>query len=54
MEKISISPEWVFSPQPMYIIGTKNEDGTPNFSVPIPSGKGKEVPTSFEAKVIVK
>ena len=31
MDKISISPEWVFSPQPMYIIGTKNEDGTPNF-----------------------
>ena len=33
MEKISISPEWVFSPQPMYIIGTKNEDGTPNFCI---------------------
>ncbi len=33
MEKVSISPEWVFSPQPMYIIGTKNEDGTPNFCI---------------------
>ena len=33
MDKISISPEWVFSPQPMYIIGTKNEDGTPNFCI---------------------
>ena len=25
MEKINLSPDWVFSPQPMYIIGTKNE-----------------------------
>jgi len=33
MEKISIAPDWVFSPQPMYIIGTKNEDGTPNFCI---------------------
>ena len=33
MNKISISPQWVFSPQPMYIIGTKNEDGTPNFCI---------------------
>jgi len=33
VEKISISPEWVFSPQPMYIIGTKNEDETPNFCI---------------------
>ena len=33
MDKISSSPEWVFSPQPMYIIGTKNEDGTPNFCI---------------------
>lgn len=33
MEKISIKPDWVFSPQPMYIIGTRNEDGTPNFCV---------------------
>ncbi len=33
MDKVSITPEWVFSPQPMYIIGTKNEDGTPNFCI---------------------
>ena len=33
MEKISIKPDWVFSPQPMYIIGTRNEDGTPNFCI---------------------
>lgn len=33
IEKISIKPDWVFSPQPMYIIGTRNEDGTPNFCV---------------------
>lgn len=33
MEKISIKPDWVFSPQPMYMIGTRNEDGTPNFCV---------------------
>lgn len=33
MEKISIKPDWVFSPQPMYIIGTKNEDGSPNFCI---------------------
>ena len=33
VEKISIKPHWVFSPQPMYIIGTKNENGTPNFCV---------------------
>lgn len=33
MEKVSIAPGWVFSPQPMYIIGTKNEDRTPNFCV---------------------
>ena len=31
-----------------------NEDGTPNFSVPIPSGKGHDIPTEFTAKVIVK
>ena len=48
--------------QPLYDAGRNatlmrifwNEDGTPNFSVPIPSGKGKEVPTEFTAKVIVK
>ena len=33
MDKISIAPDWVFSPQPMYIIGTNNEDGSPNFCV---------------------
>ena len=33
MNKVSILPDWVFSPQPMYIIGTKNEDGTPNFCI---------------------
>lgn len=33
MEKISIKPDWVFSPQPMYMIGTKNEDGSPNFCI---------------------
>lgn len=33
MDKISIPSDWVFSPQPMYIIGTKNEDGTPNFCI---------------------
>lgn len=33
MEKISVAPDWVFSPQPMYIIGTKNENGSPNFCV---------------------
>ncbi len=33
MKKISMKPDWVFSPQPMYAIGTKNEDGTPNFCV---------------------
>lgn len=31
MNRISIAPELVFCPQPMYIIGTRNEDGTPNF-----------------------
>ncbi|WP_099204782.1 flavin reductase family protein [Scatolibacter rhodanostii] len=33
MEKINITPDKVFCPQPMYIIGTKNEDGQANFSV---------------------
>lgn len=31
MEKVSIAPQMVFCPQPLYIIGTRNEDGTPNF-----------------------
>jgi flavin reductase (DIM6/NTAB) family NADH-FMN oxidoreductase RutF len=33
MERISISPERVFTPQPMYIIGTKDENNIINFSV---------------------
>ncbi len=33
MKKLDMQPDWVFSPQPMYMIGTKNEDGTPNFCV---------------------
>ncbi len=33
MKKISIAPGCVFSPQPMFLIGTNNEDGTPNFAV---------------------
>ncbi|GLB31467.1 hypothetical protein LAD12857_33900 [Lacrimispora amygdalina] len=33
MEKINMKPDWVFSPQPMYIIGTKNENDIPDFCV---------------------
>lgn len=33
MKKIDIQPDQVFCPQPMYIIGTYNEDNQPNFSV---------------------
>lgn len=33
MEKISITPEQIFCPQPMYVIGTKDEDEQANFSV---------------------
>jgi len=33
MKRIDIEPDFVFSPQPMYMIGTKNEDGTPNFCI---------------------
>lgn len=33
MEKISITPEQIFCPQPMYVIGTKDEDGQADFSV---------------------
>ncbi|MDF2588327.1 MAG: flavin reductase family protein [Anaerocolumna sp.] len=33
MEKIDMKPDFVFSPQPMYIIGTRNEDETPNFCI---------------------
>ncbi len=28
-----MQPDFVFSPQPMYMIGTNNEDGTPNFCI---------------------
>jgi len=33
MEKINLEPKRVFSPQPVFIIGTKNPDESPNFSV---------------------
>lgn len=33
MKKINMNPEQVFCPQPMYVIGTYNEDNQPNFSV---------------------
>lgn len=33
MDKIDIKPDWVFSPQPMYIIGTRNEDQSANFCI---------------------
>lgn len=33
MKKIDIQPQRMFCPQPMYVIGTYNEDGQPNFSV---------------------
>ncbi|WP_160687121.1 flavin reductase family protein [Clostridium sp. C2-6-12] len=33
MNKINILPEQIFCPQPMYVIGTYNEDNQPNFSV---------------------
>ena len=33
MKHIDIRPGFVFSPQPMYMIGTNNEDGTPNFCI---------------------
>ncbi len=33
MTKIDIKPDWVFSPQPMYIIGTKNHEDVPDFCV---------------------
>ncbi len=33
MEHIDLQPGFVFSPQPMYMIGTNNEDGTPNFCI---------------------
>lgn len=33
MLKMDIKPDLVFSPQPMYIIGTKNEEDVPNFCI---------------------
>lgn len=33
MKKIDIQPQRVFCPQPMYIVGTYNKDGQPNFSI---------------------
>lgn len=33
MERFDMSPDFVFSPQPMYMIGTNNEDGASNFCV---------------------
>ena len=33
MDHIDVQPGFVFSPQPMYMIGTNNEDGTPNFCI---------------------
>ena len=33
MARIDMQPDFVFNPQPMYMIGTKNEDGTPNFCI---------------------
>ena len=33
MDKIDIKPDFVFSPQPMYIIGTTNEDKSVNFCI---------------------
>lgn len=33
MKRFDLQPGFVFSPQPMYMIGTNNEDGTPNFCI---------------------
>lgn len=33
MKKIDVEPERIFCPQPMYAIGTYNEDNQPNFGV---------------------
>jgi len=33
MKKIDIEPHRMFCPQPMYVVGTYNEDNNPNFSV---------------------
>ena len=31
MKHMDLEPSFVFSPQPMYMIGTNNPDGSPNF-----------------------
>lgn len=31
MERVDMAPDFVFHPQPMFAIGTKNEDGSANF-----------------------
>lgn len=33
MKKIDIEPKRMFCPQPMYVVGTYNEDNHPNFCV---------------------
>lgn len=33
MKKVDIEPKRIFCPQPMYVVGTYNEDNQPNFSV---------------------
>ncbi|MBW4082030.1 hypothetical protein [Paenibacillus sp. S150] len=32
MKKITIAPSYIFYPQPIYVIGTPNEDGSANFN----------------------
>ncbi len=31
MEKVNFAPQMVFCPQPLYVIGSRNADGSPNF-----------------------
>ena len=33
MKHFDLEPDFVFSPQPMYMIGTNNPDGSPNFCI---------------------
>ena len=33
MKRVNMRPGFVFSPQPMYLIGTNNEDGSENFCI---------------------
>ncbi len=57
LERYLIDPGY----QPLYDAGRNtsvmrvywNPDGTPNFSVPTPNGKGKEIETVFEATVTI-